>query len=586
MAVGADDGGIKRLQEIRRRNAKRRNIAILFGGLTALAIGGAVWALQSRLEEAPLADDVPPATAADGGTRVAVTSGGAVPATGVSGGVPIPAVGTGSTPDTILIPHQELTRSQLKANEALVESMYPRRGDPIRLYMVPSGMNVVIHMRPAKLWSNDPVWAELRYSLTEDVTNWMATQLKTYCRRDPQQIEECLICLRLGATGTAPAVSSVVHFAQEEKLSNLIEEFAGEPLNEENRPRINSAGEWAYLIKDMKTIAIVPEQDKYELPEVITVPNPNPTEGIYRLLDLTDRERAFTVLFEIDDVKRHEEWLFSESTRPVFRKVLNWFGDDAETVAWSVDVHGDSSVSEILMRNRSVANSTRMAKDVIQRLEFLPNDLVFATELMRPSTQGFRAIIGRFPAMIEAYRQATIPTLDTRHVRLTTVLPRKAAPNLALGMLLSWDISTQTDFSAASTPDMPIAAAEPPKTNTVEVPDSVEERLKQLRFEGEFNNPFQDAIAYVAEETKTEFNIDGNALKDAGFTKNMPIKLDLGEVNGLEALKAIILSERCRPPVPEKRICIVIDEANKSVLVSTEAFAKANEQTVYPLITE
>ena len=66
----------------------------------------------------------------------------------------------------------------------------------------------------------------------------------------------------------------------------------------------------------------------------------------------------------------------------------------------------------------------------------------------------------------------------------------------------------------------------------------------------------------------------------------MPIKLQLGKVTGLEALKQIILSERCRPPVPEKRICVVIFEDEKRVLVSTEAFAAAAGQTIYPLITD
>jgi hypothetical protein len=199
---------------------------------------------------------------------------------------------------------------------------------------------------------------------------------------------------------------------------------------------------------------------------------------------------------------------------------------------------------------------------------------------MRPATQGFQALIGRFPAMIEAYRQATIPSTDTRHVRLTTVLPRKAAPNLALGTLLTWDLSTQTDFSTAVAPTA-VAAA------NVIVPDKVEDRLKQLTLDGEFGDiPLQEVLAYIANETQTQIEMDGNALKDAGFTKNIKIKMNLGRVSGLEAIKQIVSYERCRPPVPEKQMCIVIDEAAKTVLFSTEFFAKEQGKTVYPLITE
>ena len=582
--TGAASDGLQRLKEIRRRNAKRRNLAILFGGLTALAIGGTVWGLSSMWKPAAAPGEAPPpvagTVAAAPNTSVAAMSGAHTPpaAAGaqIAPGVLMPSVSAGATPDAVTLPHQALTPSQFKENERLVSAIDPRRGEPIRLFLVPSGVNAVIHLRPARLWSDEPHWQELRYSLTEDVTNWIAATLKQHCRREPQQIDECLICLRLGAIGTEPEIAVVVNFAQDEKLSDLIEEFRGQPLNEEGVPRINIAAPYAYFIRSTKTVAIAPERDAAELAEFVSVPNSNPTEGIYRLLDLTDRERVFTVLFEVDDVKRHEGWLFSERTLPIFRQLLNWFGDDVETVSWSVDLNGQSASSELILRNRAVANAGRLARDTLQRLEYLPRDLQSACRRMHPATKGFQAIIGRFPAMIEAYRQATIPTVETRHVRLTTVLPRKAAPNLALGTLLAWDQSTHTDFS---TPAPPTVAAASPASN---LPDKVEDRLK-LQMDGEFNSPFQDAIAFIAQETKVEFDIDGNALKDAGFTKNMPQKFSLGRVSGLEALKQIAL--RNNPPTPDKRICIVIDEAAKKVLVTTESFAKEAGQTIYPLVT-
>ncbi|MFV0444220.1 MAG: hypothetical protein ACK5Q5_11685 [Planctomycetaceae bacterium] len=587
IATGTGSDGLQRLMELRRKNAKRRNMAILFGGVTALIIAGAVWAVSSFGPVDPAVDVAAnPSTHASPATGTPLATTTAVPPAGAAiqatPAVYIPTVSVGANLDRPLLPHQELTRTQLRDNGTLVNNLAPRRGDAIRLLMLPSGINVLFHLRPAQLWSDDPVWTEFRYSLTEDVTNWIAGQLKQICRREPQQIEECVIGMRLGATGSAPDIATVVYFAEEARLSDLIEEFSGEPLSDGGGPRINSAPPYAYLIKDTKTIAIAPEAAKYELPEVINTPNPNASEGVYRLLDLTDRQRVFTVLFEVDDVKRHEEWLFSDRTLPVYRQFLDWFGDDVETVGWSVDLQGESMVSEVLLRNRSVASSSRLVGDTLSRLELLPQDLQAACLRMHPTTKGFQALIGRFPAMIEAYREATIPTTDTRHVKLTTVLPRKAAPNLALGTLLTWDLSTQTDFSTVAPPTS-VAAATPQVT----IPDKVEDRLKQLKFDGEFMDiPLQDCLAYIASETQTEIDIDGNALKDAGFTKNIKIKLNLGKVSGLEAIKQIVLFERCRPPVPEKQMCISIDEAAKTVLFSTEFFVKEQGKTVYPLVTE
>ncbi len=583
-ALDGGDGGIQRLKELRRRNAQRRNLAILFGGLTALAVAGAIWGFSTYWKPAetidPHAVAVAPSPAPPQPAN-SVTPAAAPPATTVPASGALPSVIPGPNEGTVIIPYQNVaTLAQRRQNAELVETLWPRRGDPVQLQMIPSGMNFVIHLRPALLWSDEPQWQEFRYSLTEDVTNWIAAKLKEVCRREPQQIEECVIALRLGAIGTEPQVAAAVSFAQEEKLSDLIEEFRGVRLSEEG-PRILVSSPYAYLIRDTKSVAIAPEQDAAELAEVVNTANTNSSEGVYQLLNLTDRQRVLTVVFDLDDVKRHEEWLFSDRTRPTFQRVLNWFGDDVESVAWSIDLHGDTFVSELILRPRSVSNSSRVVEEFLQKLEFLPREMQSLCMRMHPATQGYRALIGRFPAMLEAYRQATIPTLETRHVRLTTLLPRKAAPNLALGTLLTWDQAMQTDFTTAAPPTT-LAAANPPAED---LPAKIEDRLKRT-FEGEFNQPFQDAVAYIASETQVQIDIDGNALKDAGFTKNMPIKLSLGKVSGLEAFKQIILSERCRPPTPDKRICIVIDEANQRVIVSTEAFAKANGQKIYPLITE
>lgn len=578
--LGSSDGGIQRLKEIRRRNAKRRNMAILFGGVTAVAIAGAAWGLSTQWKADPAVD--PAAVAGSAAGTPVVAEPGATPTAQqapASSGTTLATVIAGPSEGNVIIPFQDVTsQHQRKENAQLVEALWPRRGKPVQLYMIPSGMNVVFHLRPALLWSDAEPWQELRYSLTEDVTNWLAAELKKHCRREPQEIEECLIAVRLGAIGTDPQVAAVVHFAKEQKLSDLIEEFRGQRLDGDSAARVHISPPYAYLIRDTKTVAIAPEQDAAEFPDVITAANTNTTEGLYQLLNLTDQARVFTVVFEVDDVKRHEEWLFSARTRPVFQRVLNWFGDDVETVSWSLDVHEESVASELVLRPRSISNSSRVAAEMLKKLEFLPHELQSACVRMRPETRGYLALIGRFPAMLEAYRQATVPTVETRHVRLTTVLPRKAAPNLALGSLLTWDQSTKTDFSAAAPP--PTVASAGPRAN---LPDKVEDRLK-LTFEGEFNQPFQDAVAYIASECQVEIDIDGNALKDAGFTKNMPLKLSIGKVSGLEAFKQIILYERYRPPTPDKQLCIVIDEAAKTVLVTTEAFAAAEGKTVYPLV--
>lgn len=568
----ADDSpdGFSKLREIKRRNAQRKKRTLIGGGVLVLLVGGLIWGAMSLSGD----KDSAPTTAAAPATPA--TSAETPAAAATDSGVTIPSVAAGPTAESVKLPHQSLTRLHMVNNEQMVSDAVPRRGEPIALKMTPSGVNVVIHLRPARLWSDDPIWQEVRYSLTEDFTNWLAARLKTICRRDPQQIEECLITLRLGATGTEPDISTVVYLAQEEKRSDLIEEFRGQALNEAGGPRVNVAGPWAYLVRDTKTFAIATAGDASELSQFADSQNPNSSGGVYQFLKDTDNQRVFTVIFEVDDVKRHFDWLLTDSTRPAIQHILDWIGDDVETIAWSLDVHDDNLVSDLYLRARSTANPVRVAGNLLERFETLPDELVAMCRKMSPATEGFQAIIGRFPAMVEVYRQATVPTLITRNLRLTTVLPQKAAPNLALGALLTWDQAMQTDFSAVAPAPAMVASAGPA------IPDSVVDRLKTLQLDAEFNNmPLQDALSYVAGECKVTLELDGNALKDAGFTQNMPQKFNLGRVSGMEVLRHIVQSNN--PLDREKRLCIVIDEANKSFLVTTETFAKAQGRTIYSL---
>src|SRR5690606_31617033 len=104
-----------------------------------------------------------------------------------------------------------------------------------------------------------------------------------------------------------------------------------------------------------------------------------------------------------------------------------------------------------------------------KKLSALPTDLYSAVQTMTPRQLGFRKIIGRFPAMIKAFSLSTLGGTADGLAQFTTVLPAKAAPNLALGTLLVWDESTRTDFSKAS--------PKPPSSDP-KLPDLVVDRLK------------------------------------------------------------------------------------------------------------
>ena len=85
------------------------------------------------------------------------------------------------------------------------------------------------------------------------------------------------------------------------------------------------------------------------------------------------------------------------------------------------------------------------------------------------------------------------------------------------------------------------------------------------------------AFKFIAEKCEIEIEIDGDALKAAGFTKNMPQTLTLGKVTGLEAI-GTILKKYEKEKVP---LVMVIQEDEKKVLITTSEFAKKGELTPF-----
>ena len=557
-AAAADaDATTARLRELRRQQARRRKLAIAAGAVTAIIVFGVFLAVRSF----DAGDTQAASTRADNGAALTPADPTAVsPALSKAGNV------------------WNLTESQRQSNARLVDAARPTNGDPIGLYMMPSGVNLVIHLRPARLWSDDSAYTELRYTLTGNVTDWITEQLKAVCRREPAQIDEALIGVILGARGTPPQVAAVVHLVEEARLSDLIEEFKGEPIGEESGLRMYRAEKHAYLIRDTKTFAICPAEFGDELANWIARPNHQTTEGILQLLKQTDRERLLTVLMEVDDVRRHQAELFPPEAAAAIARVLDAFSDDAETACWSVNV-GDTFHSDLQFRTRlaegqEILTPERLVKSLNEKLGQAPHDLMSMILKMHPPRKGAATIIGRYPAMVEAYRQATVPTTDKRLVRLTTVLPARSAPNLALATLLTWDEARRTDFSIPSRPAATVAAAD------ANLPDTVAERLK-LTIDAEFSRtPLQEALRYICGEIQINLDLDGEALMSAAYTQNMPQTFNLGKVPASAAIHEIIKNYDGNGN-EENRMVVSVDEQTKSLIVHTRKFADQKGLTVF-----
>ncbi|MCA9079314.1 MAG: hypothetical protein KDA58_02095 [Planctomycetaceae bacterium] len=541
-------GTLNRLKKMKRRRAMGQTIMLGVLGLLCVGLLGGIVFMVTQ-SGSPAGDDVV-ATSMQPGTG-------------------------GESPVEPIDPNGPYTARQLETSSELLAEFKPTSGEPLQMYMMPGGVNFFMHLRPAQLWSEEYDYQLLRAALTEDVTKWIETTIQEITHHSPTQIEEMRIGFLFGARGIKPDMAVAFRLKEPGKTSQLMDMFPGSMLYEMPPPLIKTDGKRAVLIhEDAQTIVSWPEYLAAgdELEQSLKVPSYDITADMQRLLELTDDERLFTMVGSVNDLRIHGKLLFPEGLHLASEQFVKWLGEDVEAFSWSLQplpyLH-----SELSLRPVSTSNALRVRDRLETQLEQLPEQMWHDVAIrMHPSEMRVRNFVGRLPSMLEAFRQSTVVQNGPQHVTATTVLPAKAVPNMALAALFTVAEAARTDFS---TPAVVVATNTQPDPK---LPGTIVERIKQLQVDAEFERvPIEQAITYICSEVKVESFVDGDALKDAGWTKNMPQTFNLGKVSGELALAQIINKYQERT----SQMVVSIDEAKKVLRVTTKKFAERDGLPIY-----
>jgi len=289
--------------------------------------------------------------------------------------------------------------------------------------------------------------------------------------------------------------------------------------------------------------------------------------GMEPLLQESDRDRHLTLLCDLRILDSHREDIFIEQLQKIADKFLIRMGSQVETLSWSLHLEPQFFM-ETLLRNTTDSTVIKVQKHAQLELSRLPQDMLWAVKKMKPGTMGSRQIIGRFPAMLQALDVGTTAHVAPTFARLVTLLPEKAAANLAAGALLTWDQSLLTNFDE----DPRLTSNE-----TMTIPDKIADRLEMKVLIDFRNTPLQEAFAYIGESIRTEVTIDGKAFEGAGFTQVMAQTFDLGTVTARVAIHAII-SKYAKERDP---MVLIVDEQGQKLILSTVAKATADGLTVF-----
>ncbi|MCA9086188.1 MAG: hypothetical protein KDA81_19155 [Planctomycetaceae bacterium] len=459
-------------------------------------------------------------------------------------------------------------KKEMEESNVSVQDLSPTHGQEIPLNYIAFTPHMILHLRPSEIWTADRRSREFLATLG-DLGQWLEQKIRDVTRFEPQEIEELTFALNFGPRTAPPDVAAVVRLRAAQTTSDLqLNRFQGRVRPDLN-VQIYESDAYSYMLLDPKTFAVAPVTMSDMLASARDYAPPPPVE-LEVLVKESDRQRQLTLMFDVTNIDTHREYIFRDEMQHFADEFVLWFGKDIRTISWSMHL-GDELYLETLLHPGSESSPLKVQRYIQDRLNKLPEQLQAPLRLMQPATEGYRAMIGRFPAMMRAVGLGTSVNVGPAYVRLVTLLPDKAAANLAAASLYTWNQSVVTDFTQAA----PAVAAK-----NSNLPDKVSERLKKVIIVDFRRTPLQEAFAYIAEEIKTPININGDALKLAGMTQNMPQTYNLGEVSAIKTIDTILSN-------PDYRgiLVVVVDEASKSIIVTTRAVAEQSGLTIYDTST-
>ncbi len=456
-----------------------------------------------------------------------------------------------------------------KEFQAFVRSYQPtEKADNVSLKWVPHGARIVIHLHPKTIWSNAETMAKLRSSW-KPFFEWAAAKIEQVCLYPPEQIEQATICLILAQRGVAPDVAAVVSTAEPIDKTALSEKLKGQLLQQGSAHDVYANNEHAAILIGENKLSIVPRSmldEVIELDGTEAISDP----AIEDVLKVSDSGRHFSIAFLLADLPIHKQYLFPEHIVPRADEWIETYGQGVETALWSLHVD-QPSVSEIYLRNQTVHENKPYSSKILNgelpsRFALGKRTAIGELSAKPYSADSVKQYVRKFPAMVEQLPPATVTgDKPNRLTQIKTVMPHPMLTNLVMGArLLNLPEGTSSKSEATSITKQPETA--PQKV-------SLDDRLK-TEIEIDFRRtPLQEAIDYIAAESGIKITIDGDGLKLAGYTKNMPQTMKLGKVSAKAALSEVLKQY-------DKMVVARIDENSDELMVTTKAKTEGNEASI------
>ena len=449
------------------------------------------------------------------------------------------------------------------------EPSSPTEGPPLKLKYIPLGARMVIHLRPAELWADTDLADEFRACLGPLVPA-LESRLQELSLFPPSALESVLLAF-IPKSRDEFEIAVVARTKADFKRSLILEKINGELVNS---PKPHFVGpQRVFLVPDNRTVVSAPRGMVETFLEAADRPL-DASEGLETILSHSDSLRHLTVVAELEDLRNGIDTLVPERARRLLLGVIDFLGDNVETVGWSFHLTEAGAESrlfnEVVVRNQTTRSAGNLARDLRKQLDNWPREMLDLVRMMRPETTGHARVVGRFPAMTQVVAESVWENHTQRLVTFRSDLPALAAPNLAAGSLLAWDY--------ASRPGMGKGGGSAPSESGAGRNLSIADRLRKP-ISVDFRNEFLfKALEFIEGEIGVKIRTDGPGMQRVGVTQNMRQDLQLENTPASEIL-FIILEKNLK----DRELCLWIDEANSQAVVTSRVVAEEQKRPIFPL---
>lgn len=440
----------------------------------------------------------------------------------------------------------------------------PGESDPIDLRHLPGGIRLLVHLRPGELWRRGSREGEL-LEVSGSSGEWFARMIRSETFAELSEIDELLLGWILGGPEQAPEFVCRVR-----RRGELTNEVLIERLGEEFQP--GSGGAWresasrAFVWIDDQTYVVVPKVLSEEVKQAAATPLPTDL-GIEELLQRSSRADQFTMTGIPHDLATHRGVLCDPCFQNGWQVLIEFLEQEHQHAdAFQLSGRWGPKETSLTLRVKG-SNAARMnqVRGVLEmRMAEWPGAAQRGVTTAR-LPEGFTGVLRRFPAMLRTIQESSGFEIAGRTVLIQSRLPERALPNLLLGGILAWQ-NLSAGSLRSSSPEETVSAEtdspQPPGTEKLSIPELLQKRI-DVEFQRE---PLEGVLQFVAREIGCAIEIDGDALKLAGYTRNMPQTLRLENYPAGGVLQKVLAQY-------DQMVLSIVEGEPGSLLVTTSTAA-------------